>query len=54
LIRNGNWNSDKKYIFFTVVAMWFLVTLFSMGYTSSAGYMRAMILAYLIGSRESN
>lgn len=50
LIRNSQWDNDKKILFVCVVAMWFLVTLFSMGYTSEGGYLRAILLAYLVGS----
>ncbi|OJV87454.1 MAG: hypothetical protein BGO34_10260 [Bacteroidia bacterium 44-10] len=54
LIRNPYWTKEKKIIMITVVIMWFLTTLFSMGYTSMNGYLRAMILAYLIGSENNN
>lgn len=54
LLRKSNWNPDKKIIFTTVVSMWFLITLFSMGYTSTDGYLRALLLAFLIGSKEKD
>ncbi|HHX69286.1 MAG TPA: hypothetical protein GX708_14720 [Gallicola sp.] len=49
LIRYSQWDSDKRILFICVVAMWFLITLFSMGYTSTGGYLQAIMLAYLIG-----
>ena len=53
LIRNPNWgDTDKRLFMLTVIIMWFLITLFSMGYTSSDGYLKAMLLAYLIGNRN--
>lgn len=52
LIRYSQWDSDKRIIFVCVVAMWFLVTLFSMAYTSTEGYLQAIMLAYLIGSEK--
>ena len=50
LIRYSQWYSDKRILFICVVSMWFLVTLFSMAYTSTGGYLQAIMLAYLIGS----
>lgn len=50
LIRYSQWYSDKRILFICVVSMWFLVTLFSMAYTSTGGYLRAIILAFLVGS----
>jgi O-antigen ligase len=52
VMRNSQLDFDKRILLVCVVSMWFLVTIFSMGYTSSGGYLRAIILAYLIGSRE--
>lgn len=54
LIRKSYWDPDKKIIFITVVAMWFFITLFSMGYTSTSGYLRALLLAFFIGSKEKD
>lgn len=50
VIRNSSWDADKRIIFLTIMGMWFATTLFSMGYTSMSGYMRAMMLGYLLGS----
>jgi O-antigen ligase len=45
------WDIDKRLLMLAVVSMWFLVTLFSMGYTDNAtGYLRSIVLAFLIGS----
>lgn len=54
LIRNPYWTKEEKILMITVVIMWFLTTLFSMGYTSVNGYLRAMVLAYLIGNENNN
>jgi len=51
-IRNNKWGSDKKIIFITIMGMWFVTTLFSMGYTSMGGYLNAIMLGYLIGSKN--
>jgi hypothetical protein len=32
--------------------MWFATTVFSMAYTSMGGYMRAMLLGYLLGTER--
>lgn len=53
-IRNSNWGNDKKIIFLTIMGMWFATSIFSMGYTSMGGYLNAMMLAYLLGSRSRN
>lgn len=50
LIKNPNLSNDKKLLLICVVSTWFLITLFSMGYTSTGGYLRAIILAFLVGS----
>ena len=49
-IKTPYWSINNKIIFFTVILIWFLTTLFSMGYTSDGGYVRAMLIAYFIGS----
>jgi len=36
------------------MSMWFLTTLFSMGYTSMGGYINAMLIGYLIGNPNQN
>jgi len=53
-IRNSNWGNDKKILFLTIMGMWFATSIFSMGYTSMGGYLNAMMLAYLLGSRSRN
>ena len=54
LIRNSLYDSEKRILLFCITGMWFLVTLFSMAYTSTDGYLRAIMLAYLIGSKHIN
>lgn len=50
LIRSQHFNFDNRILFFTVVVMWFLMTVFSMAYLSTGGYLRAILLAYLVGN----
>lgn len=46
-----SWNADKKLLMLTIVVMWFIITIFSMGYTNSSnGFLRSMMLAFLVGS----
>lgn len=52
LFRLRNWPENHMMMFLSVVLMWFVTTLFSMGYTSMDGYVRAILLAYLIGYKE--
>lgn len=54
IIRYSNWKADKNILFLTIMGMWFTTTLFSMAYTSMGGYLNAMMLAYLLGSRSKN
>ncbi len=54
LLKNNNWNKDKKILFFTVISIWFLVTLFSMGYTSTNGFLREILLGYVVGGYIKN
>lgn len=55
LIRSSEWGEvDKRLLMLTVVSIWFIITLFSMGYTDINGYLRAIILAYLIGSKKKS
>jgi O-antigen ligase len=51
------WNKQipvgHRWLMLTIVLMWFFISLFSMGYTNSDnGYLRAILLAFLIGSRS--
>jgi hypothetical protein len=55
LIRSSEWGEvDKRLLMLTVVSIWFIITLFSMGYTDINGYLRAIILAYLVGSKNKS
>jgi O-antigen ligase len=54
LVRNPYWDSDKRILFISIIAIWFLTTLFSMAYTSTDGYLKAIILAYMLGGRQKN
>lgn len=46
------WSKNKRILGFTIVFMWLLITLFSMGYPSNDNYLMAFLLAYLIGNNE--
>jgi len=48
------WNADKRIIMCVIMVMWFLSTVFSMGYTSGNGYLRAIILGYIFANRNKN
>lgn len=49
-LHNRTWSAEKKILLFTVILMWFSTSLYSMGYTNiSNGYLRAIILGYLLG-----
>ena len=50
-VRDKRRELDHRIIMFCVCLIWFLITLFSMGYTNvTNGYLRSMLLAYLIGN----
>jgi len=51
-IRNATWNVNRKIIMLTILSIWFLTTLFSMGYTSDLGYIRAILIAFLLGGSK--
>ncbi len=51
---NPTWLPDKKILMFTVVLVWFFISLISMWYVSLSGYTQAILLAYLVGSRENS
>ena len=54
LAFNKNWNWDKRILAATIIIAGFVISLFSMWYTSLGTYLYSMILAYLIGSRSSS
>lgn len=45
------WSIDKKLLLAAIFLMSFSTTLFSMGYTSGGGYLKAVLLAYLLGNK---
>lgn len=47
--RNKNWQNDKRIMMFTIIAMWFLTTLFSMWYSSIFNSVQVILIAYLVG-----
>lgn len=44
----SDWDKNKRIVMGVVMTMWFLITLFSMGYTIDGGYLKAILLGYLI------
>lgn len=48
----SKWRTEKKILFCAIITMWFVTSIFSMGYTSTDGYLRAIMLAYLLGNNE--
>lgn len=52
-IRNPTWNVNRKIIMLTTLSIWFLITLFSMGYISDGGYIRAILIAFLLGGSKN-
>lgn len=53
-INNHSWTVNRKIIMFTTLSIWFLTTLFSMGYTSNEGCIRAILLVYLLVGSKNN
>lgn len=53
-ILNREWDTGKRIIMFTITAMWFATSLYSMWYTAIEMSMQAMLLAYLIGSKKNS
>jgi O-antigen ligase len=51
---NPTWLPEKKILMFTVVLVWFFISLISMWYVSLSGYTQAILLAYLVGSQENS
>lgn len=52
LLKEKKWESDKKILLLCILSIWFLTTLFSMNYTSTNGAFQAILLGYLIGSKN--
>ncbi len=53
-IINSTWTKDKQIFLITILLIWLFVSLVSMTYTSVNGYIQAILLAFLIGSREKS
>lgn len=51
-ILNPHWGKNKQLLFLTILLIWFLITLFSMGYNSANFTGMFILIAYLIGSRS--
>lgn len=52
LLKEKKWETDKKILFMCILSIWFLTTIFSMNYTSTNGAFQAILLGYLIGSKN--
>jgi hypothetical protein len=50
--RNTAWSFDKRIVMTTVTIIWFLITLVSMSYTDQGGFMQAILLGFLIGTKH--
>lgn len=53
-VRFADWKLNKRLMMLTIILIWLLTTVFSMAYTASGGYVKAILLAYLVGSRRNN
>lgn len=53
-IISSNHGIDKKLIMCAILCSWILSTLFSMSYTSNNGYLKAILLGYLLGNKSKN
>lgn len=54
MILSKRWFPSKKIILLCVMATWLSISLVSMGYMSDDGYLRAMILGYIMGSQTND
>lgn len=52
-VFSTKWGKDKRIIMGVIMTMWLLSTIFSMGYTVDGGYLKAILLAYLIGDNSN-
>ena len=53
-IKDPTWNVNRKIIMFTTLSIWFIITFFSMGYNSESGYIKSILIAFLIGNKKIN
>lgn len=49
-----NWKIDKKMLLLSISLMWLTTTMFSMWYSAGQGFSQAILLGYLIGSKEDS
>ncbi len=49
---NKEWMFDKRFLMITITLMWFFISLGSMSYSSLEGFIRTILLGYLIGSEK--
>ncbi len=54
MIISKGWGPSKKIMVLCVMMTWLSVSLVSMGYISDDGYLRAIILGYLMGSQTND
>jgi hypothetical protein len=50
----NEWKLDKKILMFTIIMIWFVITLISKRYSSFDGYSQAILFGYLIGSKSNS
>lgn len=50
---NKRWLREKRILMITITGMWFFISLVSMTYTSVYGFLSAILLGYLIGSKQA-
>lgn len=51
---NPNWSKDKRLLLLSITLIWFVTTLFSMGYTSNSLLGAFILTAYLMGTKSKN
>lgn len=54
LTKSNQIKDNIKILLITILIMWFLITLFSMAYTATGGYLRTILLGYLLGQIQFN
>ncbi len=53
-LRRNRWEINKKILLLTILAMWFMTSLYSMWYTSLGASLNVMLLGYLFGSKKKD
>lgn len=51
-LKYPNWDAAKQFMLLAILLIWGAQTLFSMSYASETGYLKSMLLAYLIGEQR--